>query len=231
MLVAGVLRRAQQVIVLSDWTQGMFREMGIETAQIPILIDTERFAFQERGQMPPIVLWAKGMSQRTNPAMAVRAMARVQAARPDVTLWMAGDGALLPEMRRLAASVGARVDFLGNVSFFDIHQLYQRAGVFWNTSRLDNMPDNVLEASACGMPVVATRVGGVPFIVRDGENALLVELDDDAALAEKTLAVLNDGEWARQLGRAARANAEQYGWPVLGPRLGDLYDRVLARQR
>jgi glycosyltransferase involved in cell wall biosynthesis len=222
-LVRRALRSAHTVVVLSEWTQKMFSRLGIPTTVVPILVDTERFAYRERKTFPPIILWAKGLSRRTNPAMAIRACARVQREMPEVRLHLAGDGPLLPEARRLAKEIGARVEFLGNVPFAEIHRLYEAAGVFWNTSYADNMPDNVLEASACGLPVIATRVAGVPLIVQDEENALLVEPDDDEALAQKTLLVLRDAALAARLGRAARQNAERFGWPKARERLAAIY--------
>ena len=222
-LVGPILRGAHTVVVLSEWTQAMFQRLGLRATVLPILVDTGRFAYRERQVFPPIILWAKGLSVRTNPMMAVRACARVQRELPEVRMQLAGNGALLAETRRLAEEVGARVEFLGNVSFSEIHRLYDAAGVFWNTSYADNMPDNVLEASACGLPVIATRVAGVPHIVKDGENALLVEVDDDEALAQQTLAVMRDGALAARLGKAARQNAEQYGWPAARDRLAALY--------
>jgi len=222
-LVRRALRFAHTVIVLSEWTRAMFQRLGVPAQVVPILVDTERFAYRERTVFPPVILWAKGLSPRTNPLMAVRACARVQREMPEARLQIAGNGPLLAEARRLAEDIGARVDFLGNVPFAEIHRLYDAAGVFWNTSYADNMPDNVLKASACGLPVIATRVAGVPLIVKDGENALLVEADDDEALARKTLAVLRDAALAARLGRAARQNAEQYGWPAARARLAAIY--------
>ncbi|MCC7352241.1 MAG: glycosyltransferase family 4 protein [Anaerolineae bacterium] len=222
-LVRRVLRAAHTVVVLSGWTQAMFQQLGIDTKVMPILVDTGRFAYRERTVFPPVILWAKGLSLRTNPLMAVRAFARVQSEMPEARLQLAGNGALLAETRRLAKETGAQVEFLGNVPFAEIHRLYDAAGVFWNTSYADNMPDNVLEASACGLPVIATRVAGVPLIVQDDKNALLVEADDDEALAQKTLAVLRDAGLAARLGHAARQNAEQYGWPAARERLAAIY--------
>lgn len=222
-LVRPIFHHVDTLIVLSQWTQEMLQRMGIPSKQLPILIDTDRFDYRERSETPPVILWAKGLSQRTNPAMAIQAIVQVQREEPEVSLWLAGDGHQLAEMRQLAQQVGARVEFLGNISFFEIHQLYHQAGIFWNTSYLDNMPDNVLEAAACGLPVIATRVGGVPLIVSHGENGLLVDIDDDEALAQRTLDVLRDPDLARRLGKSARANTERFAWQAIGPRLAEIY--------
>jgi glycosyltransferase involved in cell wall biosynthesis len=95
-------------------------------------------------------------------------------------------------------------------------QRLANARVALNPSRVDNMPNSVLEAMASGVPVVSTRVGGVPFILRDGVTGLLVEPAADA-MAAALLSVLDDPALARRLSEAAHADVQQYAWPRVRP--------------
>jgi glycosyltransferase involved in cell wall biosynthesis len=86
----------------------------------------------------------------------------------------------LQSLQALAASLGIAdaVCFVGRLDRDQVAALYSEADVILNPSRVDNMPNSVLEAMACGLPVVSTRAGGVPHIVRDGVSALLVDAGD-----------------------------------------------------
>jgi glycosyltransferase involved in cell wall biosynthesis len=91
--------------------------------------------------------------------------------------------------------------------------LYRTATVAINPSRVDNMPNSVLEAMASGIPIVSTNVGGVPFIVRDGVTGLLVNTGDSVAMAAAVRRLLEDDQLAARLRDAALADVQQYGWP------------------
>jgi glycosyltransferase involved in cell wall biosynthesis len=100
--------------------------------------------------------------------------------------------------------------------------------LFLNPSLVDNMPISVLEALASGVPVVSTRVGGVPYIVEHGKTALLVPPGDAGAMARALLELLGNPAQAERLARAGRESVHQYTWLNVRPRLLDLYLRLTA---
>src|SRR5205085_2693433 len=93
-------------------------------------------------------------------------------------------------------------------------------------TRYEEVPSVLVEAMAAGLPVIASRVGGIPALVADGVNGLLVPPGDPAALAEALARVLSDPATAGRLSAAARSAAAGYTWPALARRVAALYQEV-----
>ncbi|WP_251095899.1 glycogen synthase [Streptomyces sp. Caat 7-52] len=114
----------------------------------------------------------------------------------------------------------------------EVIQLLTHAAVFACPSVYEPLGIVNLEAMACGTPVVASRVGGIPEVVKDGRTGLLVDVDDDfvAALARALDTVLADPEAARRMGEAGRARAvREFGWDTVARRTAGLYGEILGR--
>jgi glycosyltransferase involved in cell wall biosynthesis len=141
-------------------------------------------------------------------SVLLRALPHVLAEFANAFLLIAGDGVLRAELEAEAESLGiqARVKFLG--IRHDIPVLLSLADLFVFPSRFEGMPNAVLEAMSHGLPVIATGVQGVDEVIRDGQNGLLVPLEDSAALSDAILQLLRDPEKRRRLGAAARATIE-----------------------
>src|SRR5205085_2011474 len=106
-----------------------------------------------------------------------------------VRMTIAGEGPERQRLEELVRSLGltGNVTFTGRVDNLGIEALYQKADVFLNPSLVDNMPISILEALASEVPVVSTRVGGVPFIIEHEKQALLVPPGDPSAMATAVL--------------------------------------------
>lgn len=146
---------------------------------------------------------------------------------PGTRAVVAGDGPMRPMAEERARLLGDRVALPGFVA--DPASLVAGAGVVVLTSDAENCPLVVLQALASGVPVVATRVGGVPEIVRDGVDGLLVPPGDPAAVAEAVGTLLDDPARRARMGAAARARAEEaFGIERCADGLLATYERVLA---
>jgi glycosyltransferase involved in cell wall biosynthesis len=98
---------------------------------------------------------------------------------------------------------------ISGASATEIADAYRAADVYLHAARADTFPTTVLEALACGTPVVATRIGGIPEQLRDGVTGWLTPPGDAAAMSEAALAILGDRGSAEAMARAARDDAEQ----------------------
>jgi glycosyltransferase involved in cell wall biosynthesis len=123
--------------------------------------------------------------------------------QPDATFLIAGDGELRQMLEHRARTLlGERIRFLGWAS--DVATLYRALDVVVLTSRKEGTPLSLIEAAAAGRPVVATRVGGVSEVVRDGETGLLVRAQDPEQVSSAVLCLLNQPERARAMRSKAR---------------------------
>ena len=150
-------------------------------------------------------------------------------ALPDLRIWLVGDGPQRGELVALAASLGLddAVHFAGVQ--YDVAGYMQAADLLLLTSDTEGIPAVVLEAGLHGLPVVATRVGGVPECVLDGETGLLVDADDEAGLANVALSLLQDPARRQMMGRRAREwVTENFAMDKIARQYVAFYTQVMA---
>lgn len=172
-------------------------------------IDLDRFGYLGPAPDGPAVVVARLDPVKDHPTL-LRAVGLARRAGSDLRLEVAGSGSSEAELRSLAESLGLAdaVRFLGAVD--DVPSLLGRARLLVLPSRMEGISLTLLEAMARGLPVVATRVGGNPEVVVDGETGHLVAAGSPEALADAMLDVWNDPEAGRGLGRAGRARVEAH---------------------
>src|SRR5690554_133534 len=151
---------------------------------IPNTIEIENYPFQNREITTPKLLWVRSFAWLYNPKMAIDVLKELQKDYPDATLCMVGpdkDGSL-EETRSYANQQGVQVQFTGRLSKKAWIKLSESYNMFINTTDFDNTPVSVIEALCLGLPVVTTNVGGIPFLLKDQEHALLVDAKDTQAM-------------------------------------------------
>jgi sugar transferase (PEP-CTERM/EpsH1 system associated) len=156
----------------------------------------------------PVIGTVGRLSEIKRQDVLICAFARVRDTFPDAHLVIVGDGPLLQDLRALADGIG-----IGEVVHFVGYQPhsapYLRAmDVFALTSRSEGMPQAVLEACVMGLPVVASRVGGLPEVINDGVTGILCEPEDDQGIAIALCDLLANPRKRRELGAAAKARVE-----------------------
>jgi glycosyltransferase involved in cell wall biosynthesis len=225
------LRRAIGISSPSEFVADYIRPMcnlGKQPIEIiPYPIDTAQFAPNTERAKPPLILFVGRVEKRKGADVLMRAIPLVRAKHPDCKFAFAGR--VSDDLQEQVATMPACVQFLGVQPREELVQWYQRASVFVAPSLWDNSPNTVYEAMACGAPVVASRVGGIPELVDDGTTGLLVPPDDAKALADAILALLDDPARRAQMGQRAREKAVvEYGVEKVAARTLEFYGRVLA---
>lgn len=227
--VRPALRRASKVVVPSGYLQQVFSARGEAVSVIPNIIDTSLFqpARGPRAHAGFVFAIARNLEAIYGIDTALRALAELPPEQ-EVRLAIAGSGPEESRLRALAAELGVaeRVSFLGRLERREIVALYHGADAMLNPTTVDNMPNSLLEAMACGLPVVSTAVGGVPFIVEDGRSALLVPAGDPSSMAAAMGRLRGDPGLCQRLRQQALADVQAYTWEAVGPQWLAAYEET-----
>jgi glycosyltransferase involved in cell wall biosynthesis len=217
--------------VPSPFLRDVLASFDIPAHAVANTIDLRQFRYRVRDPLRPRLLSTRNFEPLYNVACVLRAFARIQARWPEASLTLVGAGTQEPALRALAEALTLRhVTFTGRVAPADIARYYDDADIYVQTPSIDNMPLSVLEAFASGMPVVSTRVGGVPTILTDGVHGLLAPDDDAATVAAQVMRLLEDPGYARRLAAAAHQSCAAYAWPVVREGWLAVYRAALERR-
>jgi glycosyltransferase involved in cell wall biosynthesis len=208
---APTMRWMNAVVSPSGFLVDVFARYGVPAQSIFNIIPMERFRFRPRRQLRPVFLHNRGLEPLYNVPCSLRAFQIVQARYPNASLTVAHDGPLRSELEGYAHKLGLRnTHFTGAVTQSGMADLYDAADIYLTSPEIDNMPGSLLECFASGLPVVATRVGGIPYIATDGEDALLVPPGDHEAMASAAIRLLEDPGLTERLTRNAYERCRQY---------------------
>jgi glycosyltransferase involved in cell wall biosynthesis len=225
------LRRADAVRTVSPYTTELVREIGLDPADVfPAFMDLEPFLGRPE-PLPerPQALFVGVLELYKNVdglAEAWRLAApQVEGAR----LRIVGSGTQTDVVQRLLGDLPEQTSWTNRLESREVAVALDGATALVLPSRSEGMGRVVVEALCRGRPVVATRVGGIPDLVRDGVNGILVEPGDTTALADALVRVLGDRELAERLASGARESAEPWlATPEeYAARLREAVDRVV----
>ncbi|MGE0453605.1 MAG: glycosyltransferase family 4 protein [Vicinamibacteria bacterium] len=222
-LVHPWLRRVDAIAVPSEFLGEVFARHGYRAHVIPNVVDLGHFRFRDRDAGRLRLLSVRNFEAHYRVGNSIEALAVLLRRRPHATLTVAGYGSEEAALRRTAARLRGAVRFVGRVPPSAIAELYDAHDVFLNSSVIDNQPLSILEAFACGLPVVTTATGGIASMVRDGETGLLVPPDDPVALAAAVERLAQAPGEARELARRARLAVARHTWPEVRERWLKLY--------
>jgi glycosyltransferase involved in cell wall biosynthesis len=179
----------------------------------------------------PFVLAASRLAAYKGIDLLLMAFAGLAARRDDLDLVLCGPDQTNGRLARFALKLGlkGRVRFLGDTRPAALERLLERSLFFVLPSRSENLPMSLLEALAAGKAVVAADAGGVRELVRDGENGILIQPNDAAALERALDRLAGDATLRRRLGRRAARGAKHFTWSSATERYRELYAAIERR--
>lgn len=206
---------AAAVITVSEANARALTRLGVDRARVRVIpngVDLSRFR-RPRGASPErgLIVCVARQHPAKNLRLLLEACALLREQGVPFRCLLVGDGRSGAALRSQAAALGLAqlVEFAGALDHDEVASAWRRASIAVLTSRREGLPVSLIEAAATGVPAVATAVGGVPELVAHEETGLLVPAGDAPALAGALSRLLAEPKRALELGRAARARAEE----------------------
>lgn len=223
-LVRHFLTRTDVNIVLSGFLAQVFEKHGLPFITIPNILELDDSRFRQRERLLPNYICTRAHEPLYNIPCILRAFHKVQSMRPEATLTLVGDGSEHENLVRMAEELGLQnVTFTGRVANEDIYTYLDRADIMLSAPTVDNMPVSVLEAMNAGLLVISSKVGGVPYMVKNNSTGLLFDSDDSDALADKMLWALENQTVAKAITLQANKAVSSYRWENIKEQLYKAY--------
>ncbi|MEW6607572.1 MAG: glycosyltransferase [bacterium] len=211
--ISGKFRKVRYIAV-SEYVQNYARqylrinEGNIRTIYNGIQIENYASKLEYSHKDIPRIIQVGNFYRHKGHEESLRALKHIKEEYGNAILNLAGDGPERKSLEEIAAKLGLaeNIKFLGIRN--DIPKLLKEADIFWMPSKWEGMPLACIEAMACGLPVVASNVGGLPEIVSEGLTGYLIDKDSSEELAEKTITLLDNIEIARRFGINGRKRVE-----------------------
>ncbi|MDH4079250.1 MAG: glycosyltransferase family 4 protein [Nitrospira sp.] len=232
--VQHLLQSACAVTTPSAYLFQQMRSHRQDLVLLPNSLELGKYPFKRRDHPALNLVWLRAFHNIYNPSLAVKVVALLADDFPAVKLVMIGpdkgDGSL-ESARDLALELGVadRVIFSGSVPKETTAHWLNGGDIFLNTTRIDNTPVSVVEAMACGLCIVSTNVGGIPYLLKDEHDALLVPADDAVAMAKAVQRFLTEDGLAGRLSMNARRKVEQCDWSTILPKWEQLFIDIIQR--
>lgn len=218
------LTRTSANIVLSGFIGRVFDRYGIPYTIIPNILEDDGSAFRARTEIRPWFIGIRSLTETYNIKCTLRAFGLVQKKYSDARLTLLGGGPLRSELEQYATDLCLQnVSFVGQVPNTEICRYLDEADIMVSSPRFDNMPVSVLEGFRAGLLVISSNVGGVPYMIEDGQNGLLFESDNDRQMAEKMMAAVDDPDATCRMIANARQSLDYYKWENCREKLLALY--------
>lgn len=220
-LVNFLFNKAYKIIAPSNYLKSFFVENGFEVEYIPNIIELEKFPFKERKKIQPKLISIRGFGKDYNPSMTIKAIELVQKKYPTIELLMLGNSdevhyiEVIELIKKLELENNIEVhaklsvkEWLDKSSEYDI---------MISNPNIDNTPISIIEGMALGMCVISTNVGGIPYLLVDKQDAILVDKNNEQQLSEAIIQLIEDENISNKLSKEGRKKSETFDWKNIKP--------------
>jgi glycosyltransferase involved in cell wall biosynthesis len=208
------VRGADAVRTVSTQTSELVRALGVEPAAVfPSYVDAEAFLERPPAPLPerPRAVFVGVLERYKAFDTLVVAWRRAASRVPGATLHVVGDGTMRERLKRLLADLPAQTEWSPRLTAEEVSAAMDASWLVCLPSRSEGLPRVALEGACRGRAIVGGNRAGIPDVVHDGENGLLVDPDDPGGLADALVRILSDRGAAERLGAAARRTGEEWG--------------------
>lgn len=216
-----LLHRADHIVCSSDFVRLEFlRRYCEKSSTIEPATDCEFFKpANEKKNFRPTILFAAALLSQATQHKGLKTLLDatniLKNKYPDLQLVIVGDGEMKEDYQKYARRIGLEniAIFAGSLNSAQMVSAYQQAHIFALPTSSDSYPMVIIEAMACGLPVISTKIGGIPSMIEDGKEGFLIHPHDHKILADKIKKILLDVQMAESFSRAARKRVEkEFSW-------------------
>lgn len=230
-----VMRQASAVVSPSKRLAAQFSKLGSRVQWIPNGLEVALYPYRRRQAPEPRLCWLRAIHEIYNPLMAVKTVARLEE-WPEARLSLFGELKsirLAQRIQRTAQRVrlDGRVTMFGPIPKRRVPEVLCAHDIFLNTTNVESFGVSVVEAGACGLCIVTTNAGELPYLWEHESDALLVPPDDDQAMAAAVRRILTEPGLAGHLSENARRKAERFDWSIVLPHWEQLLLEVAEKAR
>jgi glycosyltransferase involved in cell wall biosynthesis len=213
--VKELFQKADIVLSPSMYLQNFFKKNDLEVVYLPNSITNKSFPYDRSNITPFSLLWVRAFTEIYNPELAIHTLYEVRKEFPLARLTMIG-----PDKGSLGNTISLiehlnlteNIDIVGPVENNQLFKYYQTHNVFLNTTSYESYGVAVMEAASCGIPIISTSVGELPFLWNDKENILLIDEFDEKVMASAVSRLLASEDLCTKLSEQAKINSAKYDW-------------------
>lgn len=228
-LIKTFLKRTDCNIVLSGFLEKVFHDYGLPCVVIPNVLDFNEGKYRKRETVSPAFISVRSHTRTYNVSCILAAFKKVGSLYPSASLTVLGDGELHDELVAYASRERLpNVTFVGRVDNAHIYEYLDKADIMLSSPVVDNMPVSLLEAFNAGLLVISSRVGGVPYMMREGVDGLMFSSYDSDELASKMIEAFTEQERTKSMMESAHASLYKYRWADVRPQLFAVYEKVFS---
>ena len=220
-----IFKNAFKNVAPSNYTKNAFEKHGFNnTICIPNTIDIENYPTVNKTYDSIDLLWVRSFSELYNPKLAVSVLKQLLDKGYKASLTMVGpdnDGSLVVTTQ-FAKDLNVDVNFTGKLSKSDWIEHSKSCNYFINTTNFDNMPVSVIEAMALGFPILSTNVGGIPFLLGNDKDAILVQPNSVELFVNAIIDLQTNVTKRQSLIANATVKAKKFDWKIVSRNWNDL---------
>ncbi len=225
-----MLKNAFEISAPSNYLKSIFEEKGFRVSLLPNCLDQTKFTSLERTSFKPNLLYVRGFGSLYNPMMAVKAIGMLKVKFPEIKLIMYGYEDL-SELLSIQNYI-LKEDLKSNI---EIHKNTSReswvansihSDIMISCPEIDNTPLSILEGMALGLAIISTNVGGIPFLLTQHQDAILIPSNNELELANVVESLINYPDKTHSMTLQAKKTLENYTWNTVKPLWENLFDRA-----
>ena len=213
------IKRVDVVVCPSNYIIHALRKFNVDALLVENVLNLSEYEYHPKEKIRPHILWMRTFEEAYNPLMAIRVFAVLKKKYSNAKMIMAGrDNGLLESTKQLAYTINVidSIEFPGYISNAMKNKIADDFDIYICTNKIDNAPVSVIEMMRLGLPVISVNSGGIPYLITNNYDGLLVEADDENEMVEKIIEVINDSNTALKLVKNGLNTCERYGEkPVL----------------